>query len=70
MDNSFAQKIEEQKVLMFNCLLNSGFDEETSKKYAALLIEHEIDESILKSRLLNHDLLKELGISVLGHRLK
>ena len=37
-------------------------------KYEAVFRENEIDETVLPS--LTHEILKELGVTVIGHRLK
>jgi hypothetical protein len=55
---------------LFETLKETGLEETFCAQYADLLQKHEIDVSILKSSLLNHELLKEIGIEKMGHRLK
>jgi hypothetical protein len=62
--------MEETLKKIIKALTEATIPEDAAKNYAKIFLEHEIDESILKSTLLTHELLQEIGISSLGHRLK
>ncbi|PRP85128.1 hypothetical protein PROFUN_07199 [Planoprotostelium fungivorum] len=61
---------EKTKAGVIETLRPLGFLAEETETYASAMATHEIDSSILTSKLLNHDLLKEIGIKKMGHRVK
>jgi len=69
MEQQTTEKNLERKKSMVELLRKVGIEED-AEAYSKILQEHEVDDSILKSNILNHELLKEIGISKLGHRLK
>lgn len=48
--------------------LNCGFEEKDVGLYSSLFQKHCIEENQLS--LLTHELLKEMGIDIIGHRIK
>eukprot|EP01117_Protostelium_nocturnum_P003855 TRINITY_DN1511_c0_g1_i6.p2 TRINITY_DN1511_c0_g1~~TRINITY_DN1511_c0_g1_i6.p2 ORF type:complete len:256 (+),score=134.17 TRINITY_DN1511_c0_g1_i6:107-874(+) len=62
--------LEKTKKGIYDLLKTLQLEEKELDEFSTALATHEIDASILSSKLLNHDLLKEVGIKKLGHRLK